>query len=197
MPVALLALVGCAKGQSKETSQKTSTQSTPSQPSTPSTPSTPSQPDVSEGGESVTPETSESQTTANVVEVYLKKGSQKIDWWLGGGANVYAYTWDGINDPATADVDETTNHRWFEPSFIEAYDENQTLYYEISVGEQVPEHVLFLRCDPAVVASLPTEWPSEGIWNQTVDGNIAQKTQGEGSEQTPVPGRYWVDLTIQ
>ena len=81
-------------------------------------------------------------------------------------------------------------------TYVASYDEGNTHYYEVAV-ENVPEHILLLRCDPAVITALPTAWPESGVWNQTNDGNVAQKTTGEGSEQTPVPGRYWVDLSIK
>ena len=198
MPIALLALVGCAKGGNKGNSQPASQNSQTSTPSTPSTPSEPSEPESVESVESVESQP-ESQPAANVVECYLKKNGEDVSWWTSAEAKIYAYAWDGEDDPATEGVDETTNHRWFEATFVEAYDEGKTLYYEVQPGTQVPDHILFVRCNPELVATLPTEWPSaEGaVWNQTEDGTVAQKMEGEEPDQTPVAGRYWVDLAIK
>ena len=139
------------------------------------------------GEESTSAEPATSSTepaTGYEIECYVKKGTEVVTWWNDAEAVTYAYVWNGTGEGAT-------DQQFLEAEFVEAYDEGKTLYFSVEVAA-LPEHILLIRCNPAVVTTLPTAWPEEGVWNQTNDGDVTQK-----AEEEQLIDAWYADLTIK
>ena len=142
---------------------------------------------TSQAGESTSTEPASSSTepaTGYEIECYVKKGTEVVTWWNDAEAVTYAYVWNGTGEGAT-------DQQFLEAEFVEAYDEGKTLYFSVEVAA-LPEHILLIRCNPAVVTTLPTAWPEEGVWNQTNDGDVTQK-----AEEEQLIDAWYADLTIK
>ena len=110
-----------------------------------------------------------------VLNIYLKKNNENVSWWNNDDAVSYLHTWDEGFAAFTR------------ATFIQTYDENTTLYFTVEFEDAVPTNVLMIRANPSVITETPTSWPSDGVWNQTEDGEVEQDESGN----------YYVDLTIK
>lgn len=107
------------------------------------------------------------------LDIYIKS-NKSLEFWQTNEAVSYAYCWDGTGDSAT-------NKQFYEVTYEGIYDDNTTLHFTVNL-DYVTEHVLVLRCDPAVVTTTPATFPETGVWSQTADADISQQSE----EGTPI-----------
>ena len=114
-------------------------------------------------------------SSAKVLNIWLKNNGADVSWWNNDGAVSYLYTWGAGSESFTP------------ATYVEAFDNNATLHFTVEFEDTVPPNALMIRANPSVITETPTSWPSDGVWNQTNDGEVKQDEFGN----------YYVDLTVK